>query len=104
MKKENLGENSISEIHGLDNLKNLRVLILDSNKISEIKGIENLTHLKEITFHSNYISKIREFPNLPDLREVDLRMNPISSKEIEVVKKILGTNVNVFSLVAHHKI
>ena len=91
-----LGGNKISEIHGLDNLKNLRVLILSSNKISEIKGIENLTHLKEVTFHSNNISKIRDFPNLPELREVNLCMNPISSKEIEVVKKILGSNVNVY--------
>ncbi len=90
-----LGGNNISEIHGLDNLKNLRVLILDSNRISEVKGIENLDHLTEITFHSNNISKIRDFPNLPELREVNLVMNPISSKEIEVVRKILGTNVYV---------
>jgi len=44
----NQGIKDISEIEGLENLINLRVLILADNQITEIKGLEYLTKYLKI--------------------------------------------------------
>ncbi len=54
----------ITEIKGLEKLKNLRFLNLKHNNISEIEGFENLENLKELILGGNEIVKIRGLNNL----------------------------------------
>ena len=45
---EGLGDNIISELGGLESLRNLVELNLVRNRITVIQGLENLTKLKEL--------------------------------------------------------
>ena len=53
----NKGITDITEITGLENLTNLKILNLWGNQIEEIKGLENLTNLQEIYLSGNPIRK-----------------------------------------------
>ena len=51
----------ISDIKGLENLINLKELVLYENEISEIKGLESLENLELLSLGSNRISEIKGF-------------------------------------------
>ncbi|UCD01216.1 MAG: leucine-rich repeat domain-containing protein [Promethearchaeota archaeon] len=78
-----LSYNNISEIKGLENLKNLRKLNLRNNLITQIKGIDLLKKLEYIDLSGNInISEIPDILNdLPDLKTIKLsgcRINKFS--------------------------
>ncbi|MFX0102149.1 MAG: leucine-rich repeat domain-containing protein [Candidatus Hodarchaeota archaeon] len=87
----------ISEIKGLDNLKNLRELYIGGHNIREIKGLENLTKLEildlssqlsEIDSHRAQIKRLKHsfreikgLDNLVNLKVLNLSNNGISKME-----------------------
>ncbi len=89
-----LGDNQISEIRGLENLKNLKVLNLDNNFLTSVKGIEALLSLQELYLQYNGISK---FPvdilvKFPYLEEVATEKNRLINFEIESIKRYCKNN------------
>ncbi len=84
----------ISEIKGLDNLPNLRILILNDNEITEIKGLEHLIHLQELHLNDNLIKEIGGLETLTNLQYLDLRNNEI--KEIKGLETL--TNLQTLYL------
>ena len=68
----------ITEINGLNKLKDLKTLNLRDNDISKIEGLENLENLKELTLGRNYIVKIQGLNNLRNLEKLELWGNEIT--------------------------
>ncbi len=68
---------SISDIKGLDNFSNLKLLFLDENEISEIAGLESLESLEILSLADNRISEIKGLNTLTNLKFLDLRLNDL---------------------------
>ncbi len=68
----------ISDIKGLENLINLKELVLYENEISEIKGLESLENLELLSLGSNRISEIKGLNTLTNLKFLDLRFNELN--------------------------
>jgi len=83
------GIEDISDIEGLDSLKNLRILDLSYNNISEIKGLENLENLEFLKIHNNKISEIKGLEKLKNLRTLFLQDNQITEiKGLETLQSL----------------
>jgi hypothetical protein len=67
--------NNISEIEGLENLRNLEVVDLSSNLIRDIKGLESLQSLKCLDLSANFIRDFEWTPELIRLEELQLYHN-----------------------------
>jgi Leucine-rich repeat (LRR) protein len=72
-----LDNNLISEIKGIESLKNLEVLSLKNNHISEIKGLDTLNNLKSLKLQFNEITKIKGLSRLKSLEKLNLSHNKI---------------------------
>ena len=57
----NLRNKNISDISGIEHLKNLRKLDLSINKIEKIDELKSLSKLKELSLYHNGFEKIRGF-------------------------------------------
>ncbi len=75
LRERNIKE--ISEIVGLENIKNLKILDLRHNNISEIDGenLDPLINLEELRLENNKIEKIKNLSNLKKLRILKLSCN-----------------------------
>ena len=73
-----LRKNHITEIKGLDALVNLQELDLGSNRITEIKGLDTLVNLQKLNLISNKITEIKGLDALVNLQELDLGYNQIT--------------------------
>ncbi len=73
-----LGISDITEIKGLDKLKDLEYLALDGNKIKEITGLETLTNLKHLDLSYNKISELKNLNNQINLRVLWVIYNQIT--------------------------
>jgi len=74
---------SISEILGLNNLKNIKKIDLSNNQIEDIKDLANLKNLKNLILTNNKISNLENLEiikSLPNLVYLDLRYNDITKK------------------------
>lgn len=71
----------ISEIEGLENLTNLKTLILDHNKLTEIKELEYLTFLEELDIRHNQISELKGLEHLANLEKLYIAGNPLPENE-----------------------
>ena len=69
-----LSSNEITELHGLERLKDLEILNCGSNNLTKISGLENLSNLKILHLASNQIAKIRGLDELTELTELYLRL------------------------------
>ena len=74
----NLKNNQITEINGLKNLKNLGSLNLENNQITEINGLENLKNLGSLNLENNQITEINGLENLKNLEYLNLKNNQIT--------------------------
>lgn len=83
----NLSINNISEIKGLENLSSLKRLQLQRNQISEIKGLENLKYLTYLDLMENKISELKGLENIENLKFFSLFGNPLN----EWMKQIFGS-------------
>lgn len=77
----NFSFNNISEIRNLDNLPKLRKLYLSHNKIKEIKGLDKLQNLEVLYLDGNFISEVKGLSNLINLEELELSGNCISNTD-----------------------
>lgn len=68
----------ITDIEGLNELSELKMLDLSSNDITKIEGLDKLTDLKRLDLNSNCITKIDGLGNLRNLTMLDLSNNKIS--------------------------
>jgi len=76
-----IGITDITEINGLEHLKNLQILDLNGNLIKDINGLDNLINLQELHLNDNQIEVTNGLETLTHLRTLDLRNNEI--KEIK---------------------
>jgi hypothetical protein len=69
-----LGENSISDLSPLANLKKIEFLNLNNNQISDLRPLQNLTTLRElyICCDSNTYTDISPLANLTNLEQLDI--------------------------------
>lgn len=85
---------SVSEIIGLQELKNLTKLNLSNNNISEIKGLEKLIKLTELNLSYNNITDISGIENLKNLRYLNLSNNSIKDlKGISELSNLTSLNI-----------
>ncbi|ELU40787.1 leucine rich repeats (2 copies) domain-containing protein [Rhizoctonia solani AG-1 IA] len=54
----NMRKNKITRLQGLETLKSLRVLSIQSNRITKLEGLEELTNLEEFYISHNGLNKI----------------------------------------------
>jgi hypothetical protein len=78
----NLSGNKITEIKGLEQLKQLRKLSLHSNQITDIKGLKQLTQLQKLSLHSNQIADIKDLEQLTQLQYLNLNHNQITDIKV----------------------
>ncbi len=74
-----LGGNSLSDLTGLEVLKNLNRLDLGHNELTNINVLSNLTNLKRIDLEGNQITHLDALANLKKLEFLRLNLNPISN-------------------------
>ncbi|CAG8704681.1 2215_t:CDS:2, partial [Racocetra fulgida] len=65
----------------MENLRNLKILSIQSNRLTQIKGLEGLINLEEIYLSHNGINELGGFENNMKLRVIDISNNNI--KHIE---------------------
>ena len=74
---------TLSDITGLFNLTNLKKIDLSDNQINSIKELNQLVNLRHVVLTNNKISdleNINYLRNLPNLEYLDLRGNEIAKK------------------------
>ena len=100
-----LGKNKITEIKGLENLKNLKQLSLQNNRITAIKvviflpiffqfqkkGLEQLTNLEELYLSFNGIVRMEGLKTLRSLKILDLSSNNGIAFDKEELVPLRGT-------------
>ncbi len=80
-----MGNNEVRWIDkGLENLKNLKVLVLSSNKLTSVKELEVLTTLETLSLEDNKLTDVSGLSALTSLKQLRLRDNPLSSKDCPV--------------------
>lgn len=72
---------NISSIAGIANLENLESLFIFDNQITDINDIAGLVSLKEFYFQSNLVESLRPLENLHKLQTVYCTQNRISKLE-----------------------
>ncbi|CAE6435403.1 unnamed protein product [Rhizoctonia solani] len=70
-----------NRIRGLETLKALRVLSIQSNRITKLEGLEELTSLEEFYISHNGLSKIEGLEKNLKLRTLDVTGNTITAVE-----------------------
>ncbi len=84
-----LSNNYIKEIKNLENFGNLFSLDLSNNRITEIQGLENLLNLRFLKLSNNIIKEIKGLDTLTNLMTLYLNGNQINElKGLENVKKL----------------
>ncbi|MFW9894573.1 MAG: leucine-rich repeat domain-containing protein [Candidatus Thorarchaeota archaeon] len=82
----------IESTQGLENLKALLYLDLNSNQIKEIKGFEFLEELQEVDLNFNQISSIKGFEVFFG-RRVHFFGNPIPQDQLEQIKEKINSEI-----------
>ncbi len=82
-------ENDISDLSPMENLTNLQFANLYGNQISDLRPLAGLHRLQILLLHMNQISDITPLLGLANLRELDVTGNPVSSEDIERLRKAL---------------
>ena len=77
IKELSLYTNQIEVIENLDSLENLEKLNIDYNLITEILGLENLEKLEVLSMNNNKIAIISNLNSLHSLKELNLDENPV---------------------------
>jgi hypothetical protein len=74
-----LSSNCIRSIHGLEDLHDLEILILNNNEIQRTEGLASNFKITELHLAANKIKKVSNLEHLVDLECLDLRNNNIST-------------------------
>ncbi|XP_057655112.1 leucine-rich repeat-containing protein 49 isoform X1 [Diorhabda carinulata] len=70
-------DNQLEQIQYLDDLVNLRVLLMGKNRIKKIEGLENLTNIEVLDLHGNLITQVTGLSKLANLKVLNLAGNQI---------------------------
>ncbi|KAF7265554.1 uncharacterized protein LOC143195787 [Rhynchophorus ferrugineus] len=70
-------DNQLEQIHFIDLLENLRVLLMGKNRIKKIEGLETLKKLEVLDLHGNQIGQVSGLGNLSELKVLNLAGNQI---------------------------
>ncbi|KAJ1433150.1 hypothetical protein B484DRAFT_447427 [Ochromonadaceae sp. CCMP2298] len=70
-------EGKVTKIRGLENVKQLKSLVLRSCLISQMEGIEHLTLLDKLELYDNHIEVIQGIDAMSNLTILDLSFNSI---------------------------
>nr|XP_022920797.1 leucine-rich repeat-containing protein 49 [Onthophagus taurus] len=70
-------DNQLEKIGFLENLENLRVLLLGKNRITKIEGLENLLKIEVLDLHGNQIQTVTNLSTLSELKVLNLAGNQI---------------------------
>lgn len=80
----------------MENLVNLKLLLLGGNRINKIDNIQNLQKLEVLSLENNFIEKVENIYGMPNLKEVKLQENKISiTDEQFIVTQILQLGVAI---------
>ncbi|XP_050540565.1 leucine-rich repeat-containing protein 49 isoform X2 [Daktulosphaira vitifoliae] len=71
--------NQVERITNLDNLNNLRVLLLGKNRIKRIEGLKSLQRLEVLDLHGNQLTQIGGLQNQGELKVLNLAGNQIKA-------------------------
>lgn len=70
-------DNQLEQIQYLDELVNLRVLLMGKNRIKKIEGLDNLTNIEVLDLHGNLITQVTGLSKLTNLKVLNLAGNQI---------------------------
>ena len=76
-----LGKNKIEKIEGIDKLKNLVRLDVQSNRLTSVESLPSLPNVEELYLSHNAIKSMDGVQRLPKLQTCDMSSNRISSFE-----------------------
>ena len=88
LKVLNLNRNLITKVKGLESLENLEELHLDHNRISIIEGFDCPSNLHRLSLYNNQIEQIRNFDNLENLDSIHLGKNPIYVRIFNILGEV----------------
>ena len=74
----NINSAGVTNLSGIENFKNLRVINAYGNNISDLEPLRNLTTLIEVNFASNKISNMEPIMGLPNLNFIAMSNNNIT--------------------------
>lgn len=95
LKVLNLADNSLTSLEGLSILKSLEMLQLRNNNIISIKGLENLKNLEFLDLSNNEISEITSLETLIELGALHLDGNHIKKiSGLENTTKLLNLSLS----------
>ena len=73
-------KNRIKGIHPcIGNLKNLKILAIQTNDITKLENLEGLENLEELYMQQNFVKKIEGLDGCPKLTILDLAYNKVTS-------------------------
>ena len=84
-----LPHNNIEDISSLEGLRSIEFLHLGENNISDVSVLGKLTSLENLCLQYNNIDDISVLAGLTNLKSLDLRGNPLSTNQIEWLRKQL---------------
>lgn len=94
IEKLNISKESITDLTGLENLKNIKELNLMRNNIIDTTPLKNSTQLTQIKLSNNKIENIEVFKNMPNLEKIEINDNKIKTlKGLEHIKKLSTLDV-----------
>ena len=76
--KLDASERGITDLEGIQMMRNLASLDISNNLISDITQISQLKQLRELNLQTNYVSDITPLAKLTELEALNLRENPIT--------------------------
>lgn len=87
-----LSENSITCIEGLENLVNLRTLVLDFNQIPSIscESIKGMKQLRKLSINRNFLTSLEGVQHLESLKELHVSKNKLKTIEHEFLRLLPG--------------
>ena len=83
-----IGENSISDLFPLSNLKQLSILNVDNNKITDIEPLRGLGRLTNLYLNNNNLSSINAISNLTKLTH--LFLNNTNIQDVSTLSNLLN--------------
>ena len=85
-----LNDLQLTDVKGLEQLTNLKVLYLSRNKLTDVKGLEKLTKLEELYLNNNQLTSAKGLEKLTQLEGLVLGDNPdLTKAQIDQLQKAL---------------
>lgn len=76
-----VGKNKIASLEGIESLRNLRILSIQSNRLTSLDHLETLSKLEELYVSHNGIAKLKGLEHNHELNTLDFGANKVDSLE-----------------------